>query len=69
MAASDSWPVKGWMFAHSDNGVDWINDKYVTVTSTEKNISLYLDNGNLMALATSSLKKSCYRKTMRSITP
>ncbi len=69
MAASDNWPVKGWMFAHSDDGVNWINDKYVTVTSTEKNISLYLDNGRLKALATSSLKGNCYKKTMRSITP
>jgi hypothetical protein len=70
MAASDTWPVTAWQIAHSEDGVNWVNDLIEPVREVQKNLSLYIDNNTLMALATTSLAGSnCYRKTAIEINP
>jgi hypothetical protein len=69
MASSNGWPVSGWQFGHSVDGINWVHDLSKSVRSVEKNISLYVDGVNLRGLATSGLSgSSCYRKTILGIT-
>ncbi len=69
IAAADTWPVTKWQFAYSLDGINFVDSGSIPVTSVRKNISLYVDNGLIMGLATDSLSGSnCYKKTIRRLT-
>ncbi len=65
LTAADKWPVTKWLYAHSFDGINWIHDREQSVTSVNKNVSYYVDNGALMGLATIKIDRNCYRKDIR----
>ena len=68
LSASNTWPVTQWAYSHSADGVNFIADRFESVSIDKKNVSLFgVNNLNLMALVTTRYTGSCYKKAVRNL--